>query len=80
MASNIPATNTGEFLTQEESTPMIRIPHKGLTLTLVVALLLLVIIPLQNARADTVIASEGFEGAALPLGWSLNGTGGLSGS
>jgi hypothetical protein len=52
-------------------------PHWKLVISTVTTVWLLVG-SVSHVSADSVIASEGFEEAGLPLGWTLIGTGELS--
>ncbi len=55
-----------------------REPHRKLLMS-VVATLLLLAGSAGHAWADSIVASEGFEGPGLPLGWTLTGSfGGVS--
>jgi hypothetical protein len=56
-----------------------RKPHRKLLISVVAPLLLLAGLA-GYARADSIVASESFEGPGLPLGWTLTGTGGVSGA
>lgn len=56
-----------------------RQPHRK-PLISVVATLLLLAGSAGYAWADSIVASESFEGPGLPLGWTLTGTGGVSGA